>query len=119
MSKITITNTSRELTEVEKYLMTMDSGITSMKDVQDGTTISVDAYLEYKDMKNDGSESDILSIITIDGKVYSTQSETFKRSFKSIYELMHGKSYSIVKRSGTTKAGRPFIDCGLDVNSVK
>lgn len=119
MSKITITSTSRELTEVEQYLMTMDSGITSMKDVQDGTSISVDAYLEYKDMKKDGSESDILSIITIDGKVYSTQSETFKSSFKSIYELMHGKPYSIVKHSGTTKAGRPFVDCGLDVNSVK
>lgn len=119
MSKITITSTSRELTEVEQYLMTMDSGITSMKDVPDGTSISVDAYLEYKDMKKDGSESDILSIITNDGKVYSTQSETFKSSFKSIYELMHGKPYSIVKHSGTTKAGRPFVDCGLDVNSVK
>ena len=33
MSKITITNTSRELTEVEQYLMTMDAGITSMKSV--------------------------------------------------------------------------------------
>ena len=119
MSKITITNTSRELTEVEQYLMTMDSGITSMKDVQDGESISVDAYLEYKDMKKDGSESDILSIITMDGKVYSTQSETFKSSFKTIHELMHGKPYSIVKHSGTTKSGRPFVDCGLDVNSVK
>ncbi len=51
MSKITITNTSRELTEVEQYLMTIDSGITSMKDVADGTSISVDAYIEYKDTK--------------------------------------------------------------------
>ena len=32
---------------------------------------------------------------------------------------MHGKPYAIVKRSGETKAGRPFVDCGLDVNSVK
>lgn len=119
MSKITIINASRELSEVEKYLMTMDAGITSMKDVADGTSIQVDAYLEYKDVKKDGTEADLLSIITVDGKVYSTQSETFKSSLKSIHELMNGKSYAVVKFSGETKAGRPFVDCGLDVNSVK
>lgn len=119
MAKITITNASRELTEVEQYLMTMDSGIISMKDVKDGTSLQVDAYLEYKNIKNDGTEAELLSIITVDGKVFSTQSETFKSSFKSIHELMHGKPYAIVKRSGETKAGRPFVDCGLDVNSVK
>ena len=119
MSKITITNTSRELTEVEQYLMTMDSGITSMKDVADGTTIPVDAYIEYSDTKNDGTEAELLSIITVDGKVYSTQSATFKSSLKSIHELMDGKPYSIVKCSGETKAGRPFVNCGLDVNSAK
>ncbi len=104
MSKITITNTSRELTEVEQYLMTIDSGITSMKDVADGTSISVDAYIEYKDTKNDGKEAELLSIITVDGKVYSTQSATFKNSLKSIHELMHGKPYAIVKRSGRNKS---------------
>lgn len=119
MSKITITNTSRELTEVEQYLMTMDAGVISMKDVADGESIPVDAYLEYKDTKKDGTEADLLSIMTMDGKVYSTQSETFKTSFKSIHELMHGKPYSIIKRSGETKAGRSFVDCSLDVNSVK
>nr|DAF46134.1 MAG TPA: ssDNA binding protein [Podoviridae sp. ctEmK1] len=119
MNKITITNASREFTEVEQYLMTMDAGIISMKDVADGESIPVDAYLEYKDTKNDGTEAELLSIITVDGKVYSTQSATFKSSLKSIHELMHGKPYAIVKRSGETKAGRAFVDCGLDVNSVK
>ena len=119
MNKITITYTSRELTEVEQYLMIMDAGITYMKDVADGTSIPVDAYLEYKYVKKDGTEADLLSIITVDGKVYSTQSETFKSSLKSIHEMMNGKPYAIVKRSGETKAGRPFVDCGLDVNSVK
>lgn len=119
MGKITITNTSRELTEVEQYLMTMDAGITSMKDVEDGTPIPVDAFVEYKDTKNDGTEVELLAIITVDGKVYSTQSPTFKRSFKAIHELTNGKQYTIVKCSGETKAGRHFLDCGLDVNSVK
>lgn len=119
MSKLTITNASRELTVVEQYLMTMDASIISMKDVADGESIPVDAYLEYKDIKDDGTEADLLSIITVDGKVYTTQSATFKDSLKAIHELMNGKPYAIVKRSGETKAGRPYVDCGLDVNSVK
>lgn len=119
MNDITIINTSRELTEVEMYLMTMDAGIKSMKDVADGVSIPVDAFIEFKDTKKDGTESDLLSIITVDGKVYSTQSETFKSSLKAIHKLMHGKQYAVIKRSGETKAGRPFVDCGLDVNSVK
>ena len=119
MSKIMITNATRELTEVEQYFMTMDAGITSMKDVADGTSIPVDAYIEFKDTKNDGTEANLLSIITVDGKVYSTQSETFKSSLKAIHELMHGKPYAVVKCSGETKAGRPFVDCALDVNFVK
>ena len=67
MNKITITNASREFTEVEQYLMTMDAGIISMKDVADGESIPVDAYLEYNDTKYDGTESELISIITVDG----------------------------------------------------
>ena len=87
MNKITITNASREFTEVEQYLMTMDAGIISMKDVADGESIPVDAYLEYKDTKNDGTEAELLSIITVVGKVYSTQSATFKSSLISIHYI--------------------------------
>ena len=76
-------------------------------------------FIDSRYYTKDGTEADLLSIITVDGKVYSTQSETFKSSLKSIHELMHGKPYAIVIRSGETKAGRPFVDCGLDVNSVK
>ena len=116
---ITITNLSRDFNEVEQYLMTIDSGITSMKDVEDGTSIPVNGYLEFIDQKEDGSETEVMSIITPDNKVYSCQSATFKRKVHDIERIMNGKPFSVIKTSGTTKAGRPYIDCSLDVTSVQ
>lgn len=116
---ITIKNPSRDFTEVEQYLMTLDRGIVSLKDVEDNTSIPVAGYLTFTDEKDNGDSVDILSIITPDNEVFSCQSATFKRSFDNIVNIMHDKPFSIIKVSGTTKAGRPFIDCGLDVKSVK
>lgn len=116
---ITINSQSKDFTEVEQYLMTLDSGIHSLKDVADNTSISVAGYLTFTDEKENGDSVNILSIITQDNEVFSCQSATFKRSFDNIASIMHGKSFSIIKLSGTTKAGRPYINCTLDVNSVK
>lgn len=116
---ITINSQSRDFTEVEQYLMTLDRGIQSLKDVVDNTSIPVAGYLTFTDEKENGDSVDILSIITPDNEVFSCQSTTFKRSFGNITNIMHGKEFSIFKVSGTTKAGRPYIDCTLDVKSVK
>ena len=76
-----IVNESRDFDKVDKYLMTAGKGAVSMKDVEDGTSIPVVGYLEFVDEKDDGTESEILAIITESrGQVYSTQSKTFKRS---------------------------------------
>ena len=116
---ITINSQSKDFTEVEQYLMTLDSSITSLKDVEDNTSIPVSGYLTFTDEKQNGDSDDILSIITPDNEVFSCQSVTFKRSFDNITKIMHGKQFSIIKVSGTTKAGRPFINCILDMKSVK
>ena len=116
---IAINKQSRDFTEVEQYLMTLDRGIISLKDVEDNTSISVAGYLTFTDEKDNGDSVDILSIITPDNEVFSCQSATFKRSFDNIANIMHDKAFSVIKVSGTTKAGRPFIDCALDVKSVK
>lgn len=113
---ITINETSRDFTEVEQYLMTLNRSIKSLKDVEDNTSIPVAGYLTFTDEKENGDSVDILSIITPDNAVYSCQSATFKRSFTDIANIMHGKPFSVIKISGTTKNGRPFIDCALDVN---
>ena len=116
---ITINTQSRDFTEVEQYLMTLDKGIKSFKDVEDNTIIPVAGYLTFTDEKENGDSVDILSLITPDNEVFTCQSATFKRSFDNITNIMHGKQFSVIKISGTTKNGRSYIDCALDVKSVK
>lgn len=116
---ITINTQSKDFTEVEQYLMTLDRNINSLKNVEDNTSISVAGYLTFTDEKENGDSVDILSLITPDNEVFSCQSDTFKRSFNNIANIMHDKAFSVVKLSGVTKAGRPYIDCALDIKSVK
>lgn len=119
---ITINSMSREMDEIEQYLMTISPAIVSMKDVADGTSIAVDGTLLFTDEKvNKNGEVqtvEILSIITPDKQVYSCQSATFKRSLNDIQKIMNGKPFAVLKMSGTTNAGRPYIDCQLDIASI-
>lgn len=117
---VEIKECSREFSEVEQYLMTIAPSIISMKDVTDGTHITVDGILTFEDTKETTGETvDILSVITPEKKVYSCQSSTFKRSIRDISKIMNGKQFTIIKTSGKTKAGRGFINCELDVESLK
>ena len=109
---------SREFSKVEIYLMTSSPDVESLKNVEDETSIPVDGYILFKDKDQNGEETDILSIITPDKNVYACQSQTFRRSFLEIFELMDGEAFSIIKKSGESKAGRDFINCVLDVNSL-
>lgn len=114
---ITIIRKSRDFTKVEEYLMTTSPTIISMKDVEDGTSIKVDGTLYFTDNKGD-EESEILSVITPDKTVYSCQSATFKRSLEDIMCVMDGDPFSVIKTSGISKGGRPYINCQLDLDSV-
>lgn len=104
---------SREFTEVEVYLMTLDNGIKTCKDLPDGFEIEVDGYLEYTDTKDNGKSEDVFSILATDGAVYACTSKTFARNVIDIAGLFKGKKFAIVKQSGTTKAGKPFIMASL------
>lgn len=115
---IKIINTSREFDSVEKYLMTVSPAIVSIKDVEDGTKIKVSGVMVFLDEKENGDAIEIMSIITPDKKVYACQSKTFKGSMIDILDLLEDRSFSIVKISGKTKAGRDFINCILDVETV-
>ena len=114
---ITITNTTKEFTAIEKYLMTTAPTIKTVKTLQDGDVINVAGYLEFVDEKDDGTSAEIMSIITTDNAVYSTQSATFKRSIKDIEAIMLFP-FPVKKISGQSKAGRNFVDCVLDINSL-
>lgn len=109
---------SRELTKVELYLMTKNPACISVSNVADSTVINVSAFLVYEDINSKGETVELLSILTPDNKVYACQSATFKKSFKDIADIADGDEFAVVKVSGTTKAGRPYINCVLDVNSL-
>ena len=104
---------SREFTEVEIYLMTLDNGIKTCKDLADGTEIEVDGYIEYTDTKDTGKSEEVFSILATDGSVYACTSKTFSRNVIDIANLFKGKKFTIVKQSGKTKAGKPFIMASL------
>lgn len=114
---ITITNTTKEFTAIEKYLMTTAPTIKTVKTLQDGDVINVAGYLEFIDEKEDGTTAELMSIITTDNAVYSTQSVTFKRSIKDIETIMQFP-FPVKKISGQSKAGRNFVDCVLDIDSL-
>lgn len=113
-----IVEKSRDFNKVEEYLMTLSKDCISVKDVDDGEVIPVNGYIIYEDINSKDEQVNILSIITPDKKVYSTQSATFKESFRNMFSMMDGQPFSVIKKSGTTKAGRPYVDCVLDVTSV-
>lgn len=105
---------SRELTKVEVYLMTLDNGIKSCKDLPDGAEIEIDAWLEYTDVKDNGKSEDVFAMLATDGSVYACTSKTFARNVLDIAGLFEeGEKFTIVKQSGTSKAGKPFIMAGL------
>lgn len=106
---------SREFDKVEMYLMTLGNQSTSVKDISDGTVLDIDGWILYT-MEKNGDNIELLSILTTDKKVYVTQSSTFKRSFRDISIVMEGDPYSVVKISGSSKAGRPFVDCTLKID---
>lgn len=115
---IEVKERSRELTKVEEYLMTQATDIEVIKNVQDGTSIPVKAWCIFIDHKED-EDVELLSILDDNHKAYSCQSATFKRSFADIANLMSGLDYSIIKGSGTTKAGRPYVNCSLDTSNLE
>lgn len=116
---INIKETTREFNEVEQYLMTIAPSIVSVKDIEDGERITVDGVLIFEDVKEStGEVVEVMSIITPEKKVYSCQSATFKRSIRDIANIMNGKDFTVIKTSGKTKAGRDYINCVLDVESL-
>lgn len=112
---VEIVKTSRPLDKVEQYLMTVAPSIIGINTLEDGAKIAVDAYCNYRDVKETGEVIDLLSIITPDKKVYVTNSDTFKNSFDDIAAIFEGEPFTIVKNSGLSKAGRKYIVAWLDI----
>lgn len=112
---VEIKKTSRELTKVERYRMTLSPEIKTIQNIPDDTVIDVSAFCTFDDIDEEtGEVSNLLSILDKNGESFVTQSATFRRSFSDIADIFDdGEEFSIRKISGETKAGRPYVNCVL------
>lgn len=115
MSK-TIIKSSRELTELEQYILTLDPSAHKMSDVEPGTTIEV-AYWALFEHEREGEVTEVLAIGDSKGNAYNTNSNTFKRSFADIVSVAGNDGYNIIVLNGDCKRGK-YIDCALDKQSL-
>lgn len=113
-----ITKKSGELTIMEQYQLTMSPKIQRIKDCA-GQRIDVETWCVYEDIdKKSGDTKEILSMMTPEGEVFATNSDTFKNDFKDILSLlesagMAGMLFSIEVITGKSKAGRDFFTCAF------
>lgn len=107
---ITVTKASKELTKREQFKLTKSQQPILIKDLEDGVEITPDYWAIYEDTDKD---TEVLSIVDTEGQVLSTISETFKKNFLDIADIFQDEDYTIKKISGTTKAGRSFVNCDL------
>lgn len=109
-----LTYQSREgFTKPQLYRMMNGADNISIKDVSDNTLIQCEGYIKFTDTKDDGSESELVSVLADTGEIYTTQSTTFICELENIVDFMETDAVMIKKLSGTTKAGRPFVTCTL------
>lgn len=96
------------------YKLTKGADLKRIQD-SDGAQITVQNYVLYEDVKNNGDVYEILSIEAGDGTMYATNSRTFKEAFLDIKTIcgdpadMVGETVEVT--SGTSKAGRTFYTC--------
>ena len=108
---VTIIEQSREFNKKEVYNMTAAMGIEKISDFN-GEQIDVAGYIVFEDTKDD-KVTTVLSIVDTDGRVYATNSETFRRNFLEIANIMSPELFTISVCAGESKAGRTFYFCRL------
>lgn len=108
-----IIKTSKELSAVELYMLTMAPGVQKMTDAET-QTIEIGAWCLYKDTNSKGEEQTILSIVTPEGETYATVSKTFQEDFfkmLTFFAEQGSEVHAIKVIGGTSKNDRHFITC--------
>lgn len=102
-------------TNKTKYDLAMSPKAQKLSDCK-GQRIELAAYCTYMDEKTDkqgnatGEVQEILSVMTTEGEIYSTNSATCIRELHKMIELFGMDEITAVEIiPGTSKAGREFI----------
>ena len=97
------------------YKMMKSPDIKKMSDAED-SILEVKSWLKYSDVDNKtGEVKEILTLETVDGEMFGTVSDTFKREFDDIVSFFGDDDVGAIKVvGGTSKAGRKFITCTVE-----
>lgn len=109
----TIKKQSRQLTKKELYML-CEAPSVSVQEAE-GVAFKLNAYVLYDTPDSDGRTVEVLAILTDEGDVYSTISETFKRNFFKILDYMQDsdEEYDIKIITGTSRNGRRYVSCTI------
>lgn len=82
----------------------------AVKDLPDGFELTLD-FINYIDEKQDGKEVEILAVKGSDNEYYGTNSSTFIHDYIEIVDMFADtdESFTVVKDSNVSKAGRQFV----------
>lgn len=105
------------LTKKDLYRLTRAES-TMAKDLDTRQELTPQSWAVYVEAKPDPKTGDlkeveILAISTAEMGTISTVSDTFKRDFFDLFEMMAGEPFTFHTVKGTTKAGREFVTCTL------
>lgn len=113
MAEQRIINSKGNIDGKTAFNMMKSAEIRRMSDYS-GETIQIDRWIVYEDVKQNGDTVTVLSIMSVNGDCYATNSSTFIEDFNALNGVMEqygGSLESIKIVSGTSKAGRTFITC--------
>lgn len=93
----------------------MNSNETFKMSDAEGSVLDVKAWVIYNDTdEKTGEKKKVMSLMTDDGEIFGTISNTFIREFEKIADHFDNDVGSIKVISGTSKAGRTFITCDIE-----
>lgn len=93
------------------YKLMKSPEVKKMSDAED-SILEVTAWVKYSDPDpKTGEIREILALVTEDGEMFGTVSNTFKREFDDIVAFFGPAVGAIKVISGQSKAGRKFITC--------
>lgn len=106
------------LTMKQVYNLTRNPDSRSMKTLE-GATFNIEAFALYEDVNSKGEEQEVLAVLTSEGDTFSTISDTFKRDFAAIVDVVNQygvdlAAVDIEVIGGESKSGRHYIGCKMN-----
>ena len=97
-----------------EYKMMRSPDVKKMSDAED-SILEVKSWLKYSGVDSvTGEVKEILTLETVDGEMFGTVSDIFKRDFEDIVSFFGDDVGAIKVVGGTSKAGRKFITCTVE-----